>query len=311
MCKAFYYLLAVVGVMPAVPVAAQTNASSNSIATDPPLLNAEFGIGLSPTIGKPISSDADDSLVDDSEYELSLRVWRAVNHLKKMRVQIKIGVTDAPNYLDGDNPESTAYGELQIGDTYIPFRELLKGEFGSPVLASTNAIRPYARYRLVSVHEDFLQDRTRTDHKFTLGVRYRRVPYVMDDPEVPGLYVEGRAEVTRAFSTSDPDEFWNPTLRLDVYSPPFWMDTRFVATVAGDANFYAHTRAPDGDKRRDLRLRTTIGFDVTEPLKRLLGISGIRGELFGRFQRRWSNDSQKEHTRLYFLPSVSLSAAIK
>lgn len=202
MHKIFYSMLVVASVLSLFSVAAQSTAQTPLLpantATDPaPLLNAEFELALRPAIGEPISSDGDDTLVDDSEYEVSLRVWRAVNRLNKMRIQLKIGVTDTPNYLDGDNPESTAYGELQIGDTYIPFRELLKGEFGSPVLASTNAIRPYARYRLVSVHEDFLHDRKRTDHKFTLGVRYRRVPYVMDDPKVPGLYVEGRAEVKR------------------------------------------------------------------------------------------------------------------
>ena len=270
----------------------------------------EAELTLRPSIGEPISTDGDDNLVDDSDYEFSLRFWRPINRLNKMRVQLKLGLSGTPNYLDGDNPESAAYAEVQLGDTYVPFRNLLDGEFERAPEAA-NAIRPYARYRLVSVHDQFLRDWKRTDHKVTLGVRYRRVKYVMDDVQVPGLYFEGHAEVTRVGSSQGSEELWNPRLQFDVIGAPFWMGTRFVFKATGEGSLYTKAEAPDGDKRRDWRLRLTSGFDISKPLKELTGIKGLRAEVLGRFQRRWSNDSNREHKRIYFVPTVALAMPIK
>lgn len=278
-------------------------------------------VQLRPAFGEPLISDSDNDLVDDSEYEAMLRIRRPLDDLRGIWLQLQAGVVSTPNLLDGDNPESAYYGEVQLGDTYVPFSELRRGNFRESAAATRiNAFRPYLRYRFSVVNEGFLDRRTRDDHRATLGLRYRRVPFIVErtytedgvpiPPQVlPGFYFEVRAEVSRIWSTKGSEELWNPRVQLDLYSPPFWSGARFVVRTTGEMNLFDNALAPNGEERVDTRLRVSAGVDLSESLEDLLNIpdNRVQAEILGRFQSRWSNDPGREHTRLYFLPSLTVT----
>jgi hypothetical protein len=278
-------------------------------------------IQLRPALGEPLRRDSDNDLVDDSEYEAAIRIRRNLDDLRGIRLQVQAGVVSTPNLFDHDNAESAYYGEVQLGDTFVPFSELRRGNFRESAAATrVNAFRPYVRYRFSGVREGFLDRDIRDDHRGTLGMRYRRVPYVVErtytedgvpiPPQLlPGFYFEIRAEVSRIWSTKATEELWNPRLQLDLYSPPFWSGARFVVRTTGEMNLFKDALAPDGSKRVDTRLRVLAGLDLSESLKDLLNLSdtGLQAELLGRFQTRWSNDPAREHSRLYFVPSFGLT----
>lgn len=62
-------------------------------------------------------------------------------------------------------------------------------------------------------------------------------------------------------------------------------------------------------KRRDTRIRLTGGIDLSDAIGDWL--PGVDFEIAGQFQRQWSNDETKEHSRAYFMPSVTLSKTFK
>lgn len=280
---------------------------------------------LRPAIGEPINRTADDDVVDDSEYEALLRIRRPLDSLRGIRLQLQGGVVSTPNLLDGENSQSALYGEIQLGDTYIPYTELRRANFRVSAAATRpNAFRPYVRYRYSRLYDGLLEDYSRTDHRATAGLRYRRVPFTVEQrhtedgrPEpaqiLPGLYFELRAELSRVWSTNPGEELWNPRLQLDVYSRPFWNGTRFVFRATGEMSIYDNALAPNGDERVDTRLRVVAGFDLTEPLEDLLDLKDgiMQAELMGRFQVRWSNDPGREHTRLYFVPTVTITLPLQ
>jgi hypothetical protein len=306
------YIL-MVALAAAVPVDAQTIPGTGDRPPPSPSTwwsewDGAAELSLAPAFGEGITSDGGNDLVDDSEYEASVRIWRPIDRLNGLRLQFQAGVTASPYQFDGEAPESAAYAEVEIGDTFIPLREFLRRDFRRAAPDAANAVRPYARYRLTSVHDGFLDGHARDEHKGTLGIRYRRVPLVMaDDDSVPGAYWEARAELNRVWSTDDSQEVWNPKLQLDVYGRPFLGGVRFVFSATGEANVFAHALAPDGDEREEWRIRVTPGFDVSAPLQRRLGWSGIEAQILGRLEHRSSNDPERDHTRLYFVPSVTVT----
>src|SRR5262249_49099187 len=141
---------------------------------------------IRPAFGEPVSRSADDDLIDDSEFESFLQLRRSLDSARGLRLQLQGGVVSTPNLLDGENSESAYYADVQLGDTYVPYSELRRGNFERSSEqrradeTRRNAFRPYARYRYVRLYERFLDDYDRTDHRATLGLRYRRVPYTVE-----------------------------------------------------------------------------------------------------------------------------------
>lgn len=248
-----------------------------------------------------------------------MRARRPLGMLGGIRLQLQAGIVSTPNFLDADSSESAAYGEIQLGDTYVPFSELRRGRFRSAGATRKNAVRPYVKYRFSSVHEDLLEQHKRSDHRATAGFRYRRIPYTVqpgysengipDTKLWPGAYFEVRAEVSKVWSSQGSEDLWNPRVQFDLYGPPFWNGTRFVFRATAEMNLYDHALAPDGDKRIDTRLRAVSGLDLSEPLRDQFDLpdGSVQAELLGRLQQRWSNDPGRKHTRLYFVPSLNFT----
>lgn len=280
-----------------------------------------FEVSASPAFGEPIRTGANDDPVDDSEYEALLRLRRPLNRAGGIRLQLQAGVTSTPEFFEGsldESRESSVYGEVQLGDTFVPFRELRRRNFRITANATEPAaFRPYLRYRLARVDKGTFEGYLRTDHSMTAGLRYRRVPFVTSDGKEPGLYYELRAQLTRIWSTDPSEELWNPQVRADVYSQPFWRGTRIVVRASAEANFFENVRVPDAngipsdELRREPRFRLNAGFDISKPLQTWLRFDDIELELMGRLQRRESNDESREHWRLYFMPALTLTVPLQ
>jgi len=92
-----------------------------------------------------------------------------------------------------------------------------------------------------------------------------------------------------------------------VISGPFWIDLRAAAAAMGVWSFYRKERmGPRSELGQDLRLRVQAGLDVSAPVRRLFAVKkDISAEVLGRFQRNWSDRADKEHSRLYFGPSIT------
>lgn len=275
-----------------------------------------MAFSLSPRVGEPLPLDSSEDIVDESEGELSF-VVRRPRTIGSLQLQLKGGVTSSPHLFDDDDPESSLYGELTLGDTYLTIGELVLREGGDPS-AIRDAVRPYFRYRLTNVYGDFLQDWSRRDHTVTTGVRYRDIRTIMCHARMPaaaevgactnrpGVYVEARAEVNQTWSTNIGYRRLYPSLRVDVYSRPFAGGLRVFGWAQGELSFFHDERTPDDEElRRDFRLRLTGGLDLSEWARRL----GPRLDLVlaGQYQRRWSNNAGKEHDRGYFIPSLTLT----
>jgi hypothetical protein len=313
----------------ATPVSAQTGTSNDpapvaAAETRPLWLRGWTGaieLSASPAFGEPIRTGVDDDPVDDSEYEALVRFRRPLDRLGGIRLQLQAGVTSTPEFLEGsldESRESSVYGEVQLGDTFVPFRELRRRNFRITANSTEPAaLRPFVRYRFARVDEGTFDGYLRTDHTLTAGLRYRRIPFVTNDGKEPGLYYELRAQVTRIWSTDPGEEIWNPRVQADVYSQPCWRGTRFVFRTSAEVNFFDNVRVPDAngnptdERRREPRFRVHLGFDVSKPLQTWLRFEDIELELMGRIQRRESNDESREHWRLYFVPSLTLTIPLK
>jgi len=267
--------------------------------------SAEGELTLSPSFGKSIE-ETSAATVDDSEYEAAIRLRGPLDSLGGMRLQLQAGVTYSPNW-DTDPSESAYYGEIQLGDTYIAPRRLLRGDFGTVASDTEPAIRPFGRIRHSRVEKNFLGSRQRDDTQATIGLRYRRAPYVLEnDRSVRGMYFEIRAEVSRIWSTDRDERLWNPKVQFDVYSKPLARSLRLLARVSYEVNFFSEKRVP-AELRQDGRLRVTAGADLSQLAARVFGSENVSVEILGRYQGRWSNDPTGDHQRGYFVPSISLT----
>lgn len=271
-----------------------------------------------PLLGTAVTEGVGFDPVDEMEFETALRFRRTIDELRGLRVQFKAGVTSAPNLFDSDGSESSLYGEVQLGDTYLSPKEFRHARFGGKVEAYDNAVRPYLRYRLTSVHDDFLEQHKRLDHRAVLGLRYRRGLGSEADPDEPGMmiaraFAEVRGELHKVWSSSNNEEAWNPRFQGDFYSPTFLNRTRFVVKASLELTAFNFALAPNGKKRVDQRFRINAGFDLSDSFadwfdwkKRKVTV-----EILGRFQQRWSNDPSKEHTRAYFVPTIAVTLPLQ
>lgn len=276
---------------------------------------AELSIG--PRIGEPLPIDSDDDIVDDSEGELTISITRS-NIPTVNQLQFKLGITSSPQYLDAQDPESSYYGEVAIGDTYVSLRRLRPHSGNGATNEVEDAWRPYGRYRFTRIFQGFLNDYVRNEHQVTAGIRYRDVRSIMCDLAIAaatevgacsnmrGVSWEVRAEVNRIWSSDDAEERFNPVLRFDLISRRLLGGVRIFGRAQAEAGFYQHARVPlTNERREDWRLRLTGGIDLSVLASRLG--PDVALELAGQFQRRWSNDPSKEHSRAYFIPTLSVT----
>lgn len=274
---------------------------------------------VSPRVGEALPVDLAEDPVDESEGEASILIRRPNSILGKYQFQLRAGVVASPQHFDDQDPSSSIFGEVTIGDTYRTLGELTMQQPGDVSLNVADAYRPYLRYKYTRNYADFLQAWARDDHTITAGVRYRDVRTIMCDSEMapatevgacsdlPGVYLEVRAELNQTFSTDIGYRRLFPSVRIDGYSRPFWGGVRFFAWAQYEASFFEDERTIEGDARHDGRLRATAGFDLSGLVRR--AVPGLEFTLAGQFQRRWSNNPDKRHERGYFIPAVSLSTS--
>ena len=287
--------------------ASAQQAGSSELVDD---WSGELALSISPRVGQPLSAESDDSPIDESEGGVSVAVKRKGDR-GFTHFQVKVGADSSPQLLDDADATSAVYGELTLGDAFIPF-PLLAEELGGA--DASDAVRPYARYRYARKFADFLGDYDRTDHKVTAGVRYRDIRKLMSSSmvrdasgrlsPVMGWYWEGRAEISRVWSTNDAKELLNPLVRVDVYSRPMLLG-RLFARAQGDVGFYEHAQTPTGEKRVDKTMRLTGGLSLDSLISRLSG--ALSAEAAVQYQRRWSNEPTARHERWYFVPSVTVT----
>lgn len=274
-----------------------------------------FEISIAPRLGKEQPFESSEELVDESEGEVSLSVRRP-NTVGRLPLQLKTGITHSPQYVDEADPQSAYYGEVSVGDSYLSLREFALRHSGERAGDVEDGMRPYARYRFARVYEDFFDSWRRNDHRLAVGVRYRDVRTIMCEvaapaaseagacSNVPGVSWEARGEVNRIWSSDPAEERLAPSGRLSVYSRPMWGGLRAYGEADLEARFYDSVRiAPGGRKREDLRLRLTAGVDLTPLVGR--AVPGMGFTLAGQFQRRWSNEDGRGHSRFYFIPTIT------
>lgn len=279
----------------------------------------------SPAIGEDVRISSDTDRVDDSDYEATLRIRHDIDRLRGLRIEARAGVVALPNTFDNEDAESSIYGEVQLGDTFLTFADIRRLRLGQSASATARkAARPYVRYRFSRNYGGFVTDYKRTDHRFTAGLRYRYVPWTVvwtpteggqpsQPVTLPRTYFEARGELTRVDSTAPSQEHWNPRVQVDFYSRPFWNATRFVVKATGDLFRFDNLRTQGGERILDKRLRLSAGFDVSEPIKDWMDLTdtSLQLEITGRWQRRWSNQPTREHSRAYFVPQLSLQIPVQ
>lgn len=306
-------------IITAAPATAQETERRNPLWSD---WSATLENRVAPALGEPVSDDFVDSYVDQSEYEVSLAIRRPLNFFYNLPFEIKGGVTAQPHLSDTAPQESSYYGQVTFGDTFMPLGRIVQGGDIQRAADIDDAIRAYGRYKISSIQKGILDGESRQEQQASAGVRYRDIRRVIctqgrqaDGPypcgDVPGRSWEARAEIAYLWSNDESRDRIFPSARVDYVSGPFWGGTRWVAAAMGEYSFYQNERVlPADELREDLRLRLQTGFDVSGPVKKLLAVSkGVSAEVIGRFQRNWSDRPDRRHKRLYFVPSVTFSTA--
>lgn len=274
---------------------------------------------LGPRLGESLRPGTDEDPVDESELGAYLKFVRP-DVFASQPIAFRLGATYSPQWLDDTDPTGGFYGEVVLGDDPIPLFRLSLRDGSGFATQVEDTIRPYASYRFTSVHQDFVGDWARDEHRAVLGVRFRDVQTIMCDvagtttanstacSNIPGIYAEARIELVQTWSTDAGYTRTAPTVRLDVVSRPIAGAIRFFGRAQGEAAFYSSVRvAPLGPKREDWRIRVTAGLDLSGLAARLN--DGITLEAAVQFQQRWSNDPGREHTRAYFVPALSMKSS--
>lgn len=277
----------------------------------------EFSI--SPRVGKALPLDSGEDRVDESEGEVSL-LARRENTLGVLPLQLKGGLTLSPQLFDDGDPESAFYGELTVGDSFIPFRQILlrpgvKGA-GARATKVEDGWRPYFRYRFTSIYADLFDAWDRNEHRGTIGLRYRNIETIMSSgrmrpasevgaaSNVPGWSWELRGEVNRVWSTASSKRQWNPMVRGSLFSRPIAGFFRLYGEAQFELGLFRDEKDLEGDLRRDRRLRLTGGVDLSEWASKVG--ADVTFQLTGQYQRRWSNVADARHERGYFIPALSI-----
>ncbi|HEY0086417.1 MAG TPA: hypothetical protein VGB65_10960 [Allosphingosinicella sp.] len=302
--------------MAATPALAQPAAAPADPAKKP-VWSGGVELSFSPRIGKQQPFGTSEELIDESEGELSVSIKRT-NTVGRLPLQLKAGISTSPQYFDEGDPESGYFGEITVGDAFIPLTTYLVRGTAEKTDAVSDARRPYARYRYTRIHNGFLDGFARDEHQATLGFRFRNVVTIMCDvadlppadeeacSKEPGVSFEVRTELNRIWSSDRNEERFAPQVRLDITSRRLWGGARIFGRGQIEARFYDHARAAaTGKRREDWRLRLTGGVDVSEAVAR--AVPGAELELAAQFQRRWSSDETKEHSRFYFVPALTFS----
>jgi hypothetical protein len=274
-------------------------------------------LSVTPRIGRQQPFDTSEDVVDESETELVLSFKRP-NTVGSLPLALKAGLTWSPQYFDDSDPQSGIYGEIGVGDSYLPLSRLAFRRGTAAPTAIDDGFRPYASYRYTSVRQAFLDARVRDEHQITAGLRYRDIRSIMCQPNAvegvtpcgtdPGVSWEARAEVKQIWSSDPAEERTAPSVRADLISRPRAGGIRFFARAQVEARFYDSARAsPSGEHRQDWILRLTPGINLTGLIQHWL--RGPELELGGQLQRRWSNDPGRRNTRFYFVPSLSFSGS--
>lgn len=252
-------------------------------------------------------------MVDESDAELSLAFRRPFARLRGVQIQFKGGLTYSPQMLSDADRESALYGEVSIGDTYLPLRRLMENGRIREAEGLEDAFRPYGSYRFTNVRNSFIGASARDDHQVTGGIRYRDVRTRLCDPSQSedscerGYYFEARLEVANVWSTDPTRDRLMPTVRLDIVSREYMNSLRLFGRASVDANFYANAQNLAGDAREDWRLRLTGGVDLSALMMRTTGLSDITVEFAVRYQQRWSNVADQDHRRFYFVPAFRVA----
>lgn len=272
---------------------------------------------VAPALGEPIADTFADDYVDQSEYEVSFALKRNLDSFFGAPFELKGGVTAQPHLSDDGAQESAAYAQVTFGDSFVPLNQLIaEGRLRKPKNRE-DAWRPFVRYRFADVQSGILDKHARDEETVSGGIRWRNVLTVQCDGgrsadvypcgEDHGWALEVRGELAYLWSSDSSRDRIYPTARADVISPMFWGGVRTVAAVWYERSFYQNERVGvDQELREDERLRIQAGFDISAPVQRLFATGKtITAELLGRFQRNWSDRADREHSRLYFVPSIS------
>jgi hypothetical protein len=278
---------------------------------------------LRPTFGADLPEDVARDIVDEGEGELAVRFTRHI--AGSLDLQLRGGVTFAPNYFDDDDARSALYGQVSVGevpDLLTEFRSLGSTE----ISAFQDTITPYARYRYIRGYEQFLERVKSHDHRFTVGLVYQDVRGIMcsdsewrrlqEDPDLEGLCTGDRGLYWQAEGNfnvvASPDplrERSYATLALKGLTRPFG-GVRFFAELGGEAHFYDHERvAVTGRRREDRLARATVGVDVSSALAGWLRLGrrhGLEASVGLRWERNWSNRPDKRYERGFVTPTLSL-----
>src|SRR4028119_73465 len=203
--------------------------------TDPPAPEARVSawegsleLSLGQRIGRERPFDSTEDVVDEGENELAFTLQRS-NTIGSLPVAVTGGLTYSPYLFDDDEePESAQYGEITLGDAFIPLHRLRPFKAGQATNKVQDAPRPYARYRYTRAFRGLLEDFQRNEHQITIGFRFRDIRTIMCDQvlrpasevgactNVPGWSWEVRGEANRIWSSDPDEERLVPSVRAEV-----------------------------------------------------------------------------------------------
>jgi hypothetical protein len=275
-----------------------------------------INLDINPLIGRGISQQDNNDIVDDSSVDASIRFSRSISPEADFR--LRAGVILTPNIYDSDAVSSGLYAQVSVGE-----RAFANGDPRSLreyATAFPDKTKPYLRYRISRAYDGFVNDGTRFDHRITAGINHRDVRGVMCPRSEPdgsyngpctseGMFFEYDVVLNTQWSTESERNRIYPSAKFTVTSRPIFGDLRVFGSIFGETSFFSNSRVDSGSLREDRLLQFNAGLDLSAPFQSWLGLSSGAFSISGQWAKQWSNDADRRFTRAIFAPSLAVDFA--
>ncbi|HEY0624362.1 hypothetical protein [Sphingomonas sp.] len=265
-----------------------------------------------PAFGKPLPFDtAADDLVDEGEYGFTFKAKRGTDALTW---KLDAGGTMSPHLFDDRDRESGLFGQISIEST----DKFALERSGGRDVAGKDQTFVYARYRLTQPFKGLFDTNTALTHKVTLGMAVTDYLFVQcKDGETPagGCTGDGSigyklsAEVAQTISADDASERLSPRLAAEFILLTD-ADLKFTFEASASLDRYDNVLDADGAKRIDKTVKLRAALSPAAWLQARGMSTAIDIGIGGEYRRRWSNVADKAFERGFFMPSLTLKAAL-
>ena len=271
---------------------------------------------ITPMLGTSLPLAAGSNPVEFSEYA-AMATFKWKDAIGKVPLKVKLGVFSWPDNFDSSNAESSAFGEIVLGDDPYSVQQFRFGAQDADRIE--DSVAPTAAFRYARVHSGLFGAYARDEKTLTWGVTFKdvrsivcarkAVPLVKSQTcgDQPGISFKLTGQVAKLWSSDDGENRLSPRIKLTVTGPVVG-NAAFLFVRADYEIRYYDARLATNERRTDYRLLLTGGFDIAPLLAQKRGWIDT-AEVGVAYFRGRSNKMSANFDRGYFAPALILIKA--